>query len=454
MVLPEAPYRQWTMTFPFALRFLMAKDHRLITAILGIALRLIFAWQRLQARRADHRAPKCAAVLFVQRFGGALNCNVHGHALVPDGVFVLNEERTAFTFALLPPPEDNDILCLTERLARRVMALCERRFGAFDPPEEGVLESAIGEGLQNLPRLARDIEEEDVPGSDPRTLRTSRRAAWVEGFSIHANTAVPAPNRLGLEKLCRYGLRPAFAQERLSFSASGQVQLGLRRPWPKAGGVSVLSFEPVDFLRRLAPLIPPPYANLVRHYGLFAPNAKARDLLPPAPASPLGLRRTAALRAECAGCLAQGPSRPIAPSPGLTDASAVEPSAATEAPGDPAAPRPARPPRTVLPWAELLRRVFAVDVLVCPRCLGAMSVIAYLSDPVVVGKILGHLGLPQSPLPIAPARRPAQAELFEEVEEVADDPATDDTSYECLRTRGGRGPPVGPGPRFERHRHR
>jgi hypothetical protein len=33
MVLPEAPYRQWTLTFPFEVRFLMARDHRLITAI-------------------------------------------------------------------------------------------------------------------------------------------------------------------------------------------------------------------------------------------------------------------------------------------------------------------------------------------------------------------------------------------------------------------------------------
>ena len=44
LVLPEAAYRQWTLTFPFAVRFLMAKDHTLITAILGIALRLLFAW--------------------------------------------------------------------------------------------------------------------------------------------------------------------------------------------------------------------------------------------------------------------------------------------------------------------------------------------------------------------------------------------------------------------------
>ena len=30
MVLPEAPYRQWTLTFPFALRLLLARDYKLV----------------------------------------------------------------------------------------------------------------------------------------------------------------------------------------------------------------------------------------------------------------------------------------------------------------------------------------------------------------------------------------------------------------------------------------
>ena len=43
MVLPEARYRQWTLTFPWTMRYLMAKDYKLITAILGIAMRILFA---------------------------------------------------------------------------------------------------------------------------------------------------------------------------------------------------------------------------------------------------------------------------------------------------------------------------------------------------------------------------------------------------------------------------
>ena len=103
----------------------MARDHRLVTAIFSIAMRILFAWQRCQARRAGHSRAKTAGVLFVQRFGGALNCNVHAHTLLPDGVFVLDTSGAArsgtraarprrtdsdvFTFVPLPPPENEDI---------------------------------------------------------------------------------------------------------------------------------------------------------------------------------------------------------------------------------------------------------------------------------------------------------------------------------------------------------
>jgi len=69
MVLPKSRYRQWTFTFPFAIRRLMARDYTLITAILGIVIRALFAYQRRMARRAGHRGARCASVTFVQRFG-------------------------------------------------------------------------------------------------------------------------------------------------------------------------------------------------------------------------------------------------------------------------------------------------------------------------------------------------------------------------------------------------
>ena len=44
-------------------------------------------------------------------------------------------------------------------------------------------------------------------------------------------------------------------------------------------------------------------------------------------------------------------------------------------------------------WAEMMRKVYEVDPMVCPRCAGTMKVIAFLTDHKVVDKIIDHLKL-------------------------------------------------------------
>ena len=51
-----------------------------------------------------------------------------------------------------------------------------------------------------------------------------------------------------------------------------------------------------------------------------------------------------------------------------------------------------------------MRRVFFLEALKCPHCSAAMVILAFLSDPPVVAKILRHLRLPTAPPPLAPAR--------------------------------------------------
>lgn len=65
---------------------------------------------------------------------------------------------------------------------------------------------------------------------------------------------------------------------------------------------------------------------------------------------------------------------------------------------------PPRQRRAPLKWAQLLRRVFSIDVLRCPRCSTAMVILALISDPPVITKILRHLGLSTEPPPLSPAR--------------------------------------------------
>jgi hypothetical protein len=66
---------------------------------------------------------------------------------------------------------------------------------------------------------------------------------------LHAGVVIAEHARAALERLCRYGARPAFAHERLAWTAEGQIAYRLKRPWPD--GRTHLVLPPVAFLRRL-----------------------------------------------------------------------------------------------------------------------------------------------------------------------------------------------------------
>ena len=42
-------------------------------------------------------------------------------------------------------------------------------------------------------------------------------------------------------------------------------------------------------------------------------------------------------------------------------------------------------------WAELIRRVYEVDPLLCPKCGADMQIVAFINDPSVMKKILDHI---------------------------------------------------------------
>ena len=79
----------------------------------------------------------------------------------------------------------------------------------------------------------------------------------------------------------------------------------------------------------------------------------------------------------------------------------------------PGTPHSVAPRARRLPWADLLRRVFAQDVLVC-LCGGRRSVVAFVAFVADAGhahSLLVTLGLPAAPTTFAPARDPPQAEF-------------------------------------------
>jgi hypothetical protein len=97
---------------------------------------------------------------------------------------------------------------------------------------------------------------------DPRPLGPCH-ARW-NGLNLHAGLVVPAGQRDRLERVCRYALRPPVTPERLALTADGQVRLALRQPW--SDGTTHVVFDPVEFLGRLAVLVPRPRVNLILYY--------------------------------------------------------------------------------------------------------------------------------------------------------------------------------------------
>jgi hypothetical protein len=85
-ILPHQPMRQWVLSVPFPLRFLFASNPRVMTRVLAIVYRTI-------ATHLTHKAgftkpmAQTGAVTLIQRFGGALNLNIHFHMLFLDGVY-------------------------------------------------------------------------------------------------------------------------------------------------------------------------------------------------------------------------------------------------------------------------------------------------------------------------------------------------------------------------------
>ena len=334
-VFPKVPVRQWVLSFPKRLRYFLALDADLLNRVLRIFLDSVE--KALQSCCLD--APDCArlgAVTFVHRFGSALNGNIHLHCCVIDGVFSAENEALRFDEAAITP---ETIAKVQAQVRERVLRLFKRR--ALLSPED---------------------------------VDAMREWAHEGGFSLNANVTVAARDRAGLERLLRYCARPIFASERLQWIEKDQ-RLVYRLPKPRPDGQTVLYLTPLEFLDKLAVLIPPPRKHRHRYHGVLAPNAPLRQAVTAYAGLPMGDEAVSADQA------------PVADRD-LSEAGSKTPFYAASL------------------WAMLIARIYEVFPLVCPQCGGELTIVAFLTETDPIQRLLIHIGEPDLSPRIAPARAP------------------------------------------------
>ena len=134
-------------------------------------------------------------------------------------------------------------------------------------------------------------------------------------------------------------------------------------------------FEPLDFIARLAALVPKPRVNLTRFHGVFAPSSKYRSEITPQSKRKRQRMKETAIKKHT----------------------------------------PTQKHRSMT-WAQRLKRVFGIDIETCHQCGGVVRIIASIENPLVVAKILSHLDKKNKDLDkvnLPESRAPPQFSLLE-----------------------------------------
>ncbi len=342
-------HRQVVLTIPKRLRLHTRFDRKLLGKLCSCACRCIVAEARRQLGRDDVQPGIIAAI---QTHGELLHWHPHIHTLVTCGAFTASGEF------LEVPAFDIDRLLSAWREAVFALYLAE-----------GKIEPAVVENMRGWPH---------------------------SGFSVDQSVYLASGDRAGIERLMQYMTRCPFSLSRLvKVTATGHVVYKAEKdacrafpdphgngshgngltPGPKrnifrdelAAGPKRNYFrdelapgpkrnyqvlDPLDFLAEFTQHIPPKGTHLIRYYGWYSNKSR-------------GMRRKV-------GSVCRTEQK-------------------------------AAPTRCSQTWAMLIKRVYEVDPLACPKCGGPMKVIAFIEPPqgALIEKILRHCGLwqPSTPRP-------------------------------------------------------
>jgi hypothetical protein len=189
---------------------------------------------------------------------------------------------------------------------------------------------------------------------------------WTHsGFSVDASIRIPAGSAETREALAQYIVRPPVSLQHLLLDERGTDTVVYRAAYSDYFHTDKKLFSAVEFLVELLQHLPDSRRRLIRTYGLYSSRA----------------RGTWTRQPHLVRLAPEGWKRDHPPQPSLRI-------------GPPEEPKPqlsvsAKQSRAA--WARLIKKVYQADPLCCPRCHKPMKVIAVITDPAQVLKILRHL---------------------------------------------------------------
>jgi hypothetical protein len=431
-VLPAVPVRQWVLSLPFELRRLAAFRAGVLSALCRIFHESVFARYAAWAESEDLGRAPTGAVTHVQRFGSSVNLHVHFHSMVLDGVFS-RDERGRAVFHPAPAPTRRELALVLERVHERAATWLQRRGllgstgeSSQESPQQTSLDACAITAMQRgtVGALRDEPDGEHDVGGDASLEPADQEAVDHRGFNVHAGVRMAGDDDLGRERLMRYGARPPLALERLRRLPGGRIAYRIKKL--RDGRAKHRIMTPLEFLARLAAIVPPPRFPLVRYAGVLGPRSPWRRDVTPSP------------RQEVKACPPASDDEPRggvakerrSPAPPATTPAAQ--SVVASVPIPTASINATLLSPNVLSvqhwsrllggslyaatrrvdWASLLRRCFDVDVLACTTCGGRLRVLGEVTDASVVKLVLDALGLPSDAPRVARARDPT--DLFDD----------------------------------------
>jgi hypothetical protein len=226
-VIPWVPTRQWVVSAPIPLRYWTAPSQELTAKVHTIIRTTIAQYYVNQTVKSGIERQKVqpGSVTFIQRFGGAINLNVHYHVVFLEGAYLdRTDQGLKPRFITVEPPSDADIAEVLQKISRRVIRTL-RQWGYLETGIDAAVATSYDPLLDDEPELAHTMAASvkqriafgERAGQNVRRIgsgfgcegerpeRTGPRCASVNGFSLHANTQVPAHRRDQLDSKRRRG---------------------------------------------------------------------------------------------------------------------------------------------------------------------------------------------------------------------------------------------------------